>query len=87
MSKGIENIKKNMEREKILISKCGGILGTILSEFRKAKYKCNVLCEEMGMDFPNQVEYEALEREVNQKYEILSTQGLVELKKRLSKGM
>jgi hypothetical protein len=28
-----------------------------------------------------------LEREVNQKYEILSVQGLVELKKKLIKGM
>ena len=61
-------------------------LGSILTDYRKAKFKCIALAEEMKEEIPNRVHFDSVERETVLKMELLDLQGLVALKNTLMKS-
>ena len=60
--------------------------GSILTDYRKAKFKCIALAEEMKEEIPNRVHFDSVERETVLKMELLDLQGLVALKNTLMKS-
>jgi hypothetical protein len=74
------NQKQRMNIELNQISKFKTKIGSILTDFRKVKFKCIDISKTMGEEMPKELHFKNIEKATLRKMDLLDLPGLVSLK-------